>query len=163
MRRPRRWEKEFSVLDDQSLFECVSTVLVSGGHDCIVALRGCFDAAAQGRIDETLVQILCLFPASKLICPRVSSFVGFLDILGEEFGKFGPQRGWNSRTFPEHGETFLDREVLSASVGTFQLQPIGVLAETSVFRPERLDEFLRSLKQYRLLGNGTYSIECEGG
>jgi hypothetical protein len=51
---------------------------------CIVALRGCFDAAAQGRIDEQLLQILSLFLASTLICPRVSSFVGFLDILVEE-------------------------------------------------------------------------------
>jgi hypothetical protein len=55
---------------------------VAGGHERIVALSGWFDAAAQGRIDVPLLQILCLFPASTLICPRVNSFVGFLDILG---------------------------------------------------------------------------------
>jgi hypothetical protein len=62
-----------------------SNNFVAGGHESIVALRGCFDAAAQGRIDETLLQILCLFPASTLICPGVSLNVGFLDIHGEEF------------------------------------------------------------------------------
>jgi hypothetical protein len=29
-----------------------SNGFVAGGHECIVALRGCFDAAAQGRMDE---------------------------------------------------------------------------------------------------------------
>jgi hypothetical protein len=61
-----------------------SNGFVAGGHACIVALRGCFDAAAQGPIDQPLLQILCLFLASTLICPRVISFVGFLDILGED-------------------------------------------------------------------------------
>jgi hypothetical protein len=44
-----------------------SNGFVAGGHECIVALRGCFDVAAQGRIDEPLLQILCLFPAITLI------------------------------------------------------------------------------------------------
>jgi hypothetical protein len=65
--------------------------------------------------------------------------------------------------FPEQNEFFLDREALSASVGTFQLRPVGVLAEMSEVRPARLDEFLHSLKQYILLGNGTEPIECDGG
>jgi hypothetical protein len=54
---------------------------VGGGHECIVALRGCFDDARKGRIDGPLLQILCLFPASTLTWRRVSSFVGFLEIL----------------------------------------------------------------------------------
>jgi hypothetical protein len=61
-----------------------SNGFVAGGHECIVALRGCFNAVAQGRIDEPILQILCLFPASTLISPRLSSSVGFLDILGED-------------------------------------------------------------------------------
>jgi hypothetical protein len=64
---------------------------------------------------EPLLQILCLFPASTLICPRVSSFIGFLDILVKAFGNFGTQHSWNYRTFPEQNESFLDREALSAS------------------------------------------------
>jgi hypothetical protein len=44
-----------------------SNGFVAGGHEYIVVLRGCIDAAAQGRIDEQLLQILCLFLASKLI------------------------------------------------------------------------------------------------
>jgi hypothetical protein len=55
-------------------------------------LRGCFDAAAQGRIDEPILQILCHFPASKLIYPRVSSFVCILDIHGEVSGLWSPAR-----------------------------------------------------------------------
>jgi hypothetical protein len=105
-----------------------SNGFVAGGHECIVALRGCFDDAAQGRIDEALLQIICLFPASTLICPRVSSFVGFLDIHGEDVWELRSKRGWNYRTFPEHNESFLDREALSASVETFELRPVGVLA-----------------------------------
>jgi hypothetical protein len=79
------------------------------------------------------------------------------------FGNFGPQRGWNYRTFPEQNESFLDRDALSASVETFELRPVGVLAEMSEVRPARLDEFLHSLKQYILLGNRTEPIECDGG
>jgi hypothetical protein len=79
------------------------------------------------------------------------------------FRNFGPQRGWNYRPFPEKNESFLDREALSASVETFELPPVGVLAETSEVRPARLDEFLHTLKQYILLGNGTEPIECDGG
>jgi hypothetical protein len=66
------------------------------------------------------------------------------------FGNFGPQRGWKYRTFPEQNETFFDRAALSASVETFQLRVVGVLAETSEVRPASLDEFLYSLKQYIL-------------
>jgi hypothetical protein len=69
-----------------------SNGVVAGGHKCIVALRGIFDANAQGRIDESLVQILCLFPASKLIYPRVSSFFGFLDILEDVWDLWSPAR-----------------------------------------------------------------------
>jgi hypothetical protein len=68
---------------------------------CIVALRGYFDAVSQGRIYKPRLQILCLFVASTLICPRVRSVVGFLDIVGEDVWEFGPQRGWKYRTFPE--------------------------------------------------------------
>jgi hypothetical protein len=79
------------------------------------------------------------------------------------FGNFGPQRVLNYSTFPEQNESFLDCEALSASVETFQLRHVGVLTETSEFRPARLGEFLHSLKQYILLGNGTEPIECDGG
>jgi hypothetical protein len=47
---------------------------VAGGHECIVALRGYFDSVAQGRKDETLLQIffisslpLAYLPASEFI------------------------------------------------------------------------------------------------
>jgi hypothetical protein len=136
---------------------------VAGGHECIVALRACFDAAAQGRIDEPLLQILCLFPTSTLICPRVSYFVGFCISFVKVVGSIDPQRGWNCCTFPEQNEFFLNREALSASVETFELRPVDVVAETSMFRPARLDKFLHSLKQYILLGNGTEPIECDRG
>jgi hypothetical protein len=79
------------------------------------------------------------------------------------FGKFGHKRGWNYRTFSEQNEFFLDREALLASVVTFQLRPVGVLAETFEVRPARVDEFLHSLKQYILLANGSKPIECDGG
>jgi hypothetical protein len=79
----------------------LSNGVVAGGHECIVALRGYFHAVAQGRIYEPRLQILCLFVASTLIFPRVSSFVGFLDIVGEGVWDFGPQGGWKYRTFPE--------------------------------------------------------------
>jgi hypothetical protein len=64
----------------------------------------------------------------------------------EKFRDFGPQRGWNYRTFPEQNESFFDREALSASVETFELRPLGVLAETSEMQWARLNEFLQSLK-----------------
>jgi hypothetical protein len=83
--------------------------------------------------------------------------------MEKTFGNFGPQRGWNYRTFPEHNESFLDREALSASVETFELRPVSVLAETSEYRLARLFELLHSFKQYILLGNGTESMECDGG
>jgi hypothetical protein len=50
--------------------------------------------------------------------------------LVQTFGNFSPQRVWNYLAFPEQNEFFLDREALSPSVETFQLQPVGVLAET---------------------------------
>jgi hypothetical protein len=83
--------------------------------------------------------------------------------MEKSFGKFGPQRGWNYRMFPEQNESFLDREALSASVVTFRLRTLGVLAETFWDRPACLDEFRHSLKQYILLGNGTEPTECDGG
>jgi hypothetical protein len=58
----------------------------------------------------------------------------------KEFKSFGTQRGWNYRTFPEQNEYFLDREALSASLETFEFRPVGVLAETSEYRPARLFE-----------------------
>jgi hypothetical protein len=61
-----------------------SNGFVAGGHECIAALKGCFDAVAQGRIGEPLSQIRCLFPASTFICSRLSSFFIFLDFLGED-------------------------------------------------------------------------------
>jgi hypothetical protein len=93
----------------------------------------------------------------------VSSFVGFLDILGEDVWELWSQRSWNYRTFPEQNESFLDREVLSASVKTFELRPVGVLEDTSEVQLARLDEFLHSLKQFILLGHGTEPIECDRG
>jgi hypothetical protein len=83
--------------------------------------------------------------------------------MEKNFGKFDTQRGWNYRMFPEQNEFFLDREALSASVVTFRLRTLGVLAETSGDRPARLEEFLHSLKQYISLGNGTEPTECDGG
>jgi hypothetical protein len=79
------------------------------------------------------------------------------------FGNFGPKRSWNYRTFPEHNESFLDHKALPASVETFELRPVCVLAETSDARPARLDEFLHTLQQYILLGNGTQPTECDDG
>jgi hypothetical protein len=134
---------------------------VDGGHECIDALRGCFDTAAEGRIDVPLLQILvCSRPVR--LCDRecVHSTDSWISLV-KKFGKFGPQRGWNYCTFPEQNESFLHREALSASVET-ELRPVGVLAETSEVRPARLDEFLHSLKQYILFGNGTEPIEYDG-
>jgi hypothetical protein len=126
-------------------------------------LRGYFDAAAQSQIDKPRLQILCLFLASTLICPQGNSFVGIRDIIGEGVWDFGPQRGWKFRKFPEQKESFLHREAVSASLETFELRAVGVLAETSEVRPARLDEIFDSLKQYIFLGNGTEPIECGGG
>jgi hypothetical protein len=85
---------------------------VAGGHEGIVALIICFEAAALRRIDEPLLQILCLFPANILICLRVSSFVVFLDILGKDVWELMSQPGWNYCTFPQQNEPFLDGETL---------------------------------------------------
>jgi hypothetical protein len=81
----------------------------------------------------------------------------------KKFGKLGPQRGWNYRTFPEQNESFLDSEALSASLETFEVRPVGVLAETSEFWPASFDEFIHSLKQCIFLGNGTEPIEVAEG
>jgi hypothetical protein len=60
----------------------------------------------------------------------VSSFVGFLDILGEDVWELWSPAQLELPNFPEQNESFLDREAFSASVETFDLRAVGVLAET---------------------------------
>lgn len=51
--------------------------------------------------------------------------------LVKEFDHFCPERGRNSHMFPKQNRCLLSHEGFAASVGTFELLPVGVLAKKS--------------------------------